>query len=185
MAVFLGGREIVNVVARDEDGKTDEWTVTSSDERTVLVTKVGSQISVLGVGVGDARVAVVTDSGDQRALPVQVYDSTFIDAGEFLIRYADTFECRWYNLTGDIDGSFYQPVVPDGWRALGSLGVRARGCPDIDGQHWMIVVKTDEEDADEERPPLVPPTGYAKEWEATLRSPFFLNLRWSDRVGRR
>ncbi len=164
VAVFLNGTETISVTANDENGEPDGWEVTSSDDGIIEVEKSGDVVIVSGVSLGEATITVTTDSGRQRSLPVQVYDHSVLDVGEILLKYVDTFDCRWYNLHGDRSGSFYHPVVPEGWHALGSLGVRARGCPSADGYHAMIVVKADEAEPHPLGPPLIDPTDYEEEW---------------------
>jgi Vacuolar protein sorting-associated protein 62/Insecticidal Crystal Toxin, P42 len=167
MAVFPGATDTLRVTAKGENGQPDDWTVTSSNDGIVTVLKLGgNSVQITGGDLGTARITVTTNSGRRRSVPVRVYDPTVLDAGEILLKYVDTFTCRWDDAHSGayLNGSFYQPVVPVGWHALGSHGEGGYGCPNIDGQAWMIVVKEDAADADPIHPPLTPPTDYTLEW---------------------
>lgn len=171
LAVFLDGRDSVEVTAKDENWKdSDSWTVTSSNEEIAIVGRDGKYIDVSGVGLGDATITVTTDWGMQRILPVKVYDHTVLDYGEILLRYVNTFDSAYSLLVYNLLGSafFMEPVVPEGWHALGFTGVRCI-FPDLvcaypANERWMILVKADEADADPLRPPLMPPIDYEEEW---------------------
>jgi hypothetical protein len=132
------------------------WTVASSDPSIVSVLKIGDKIKVTGVSLGKAAIMVTSQSRLRCSVPVRVYDTTVLDAGEILIKYIDTFKCLpQMNI---FDGSSYRPVVPEGWHALGSFAVPPSGCPNINGLQWMIVVKENSEHADPTAPPLLAPT---------------------------
>jgi hypothetical protein len=173
LAVFPGGEETVSVTATDAGGDPVDWTVASSAPSIVSVLQIGSEINVTGVSLGTAVIMVTTQSRLRRTVPVRVYDPMVLDVGEILIKYVDTFNSLPSHepLISQYPAYFYQPVVPEGWDALGSLGVPNDGGtfppPDINGQQWMIVVKENPEKANPITPPLVAPTG----WAATMYTP--------------
>jgi len=152
LAVFPGGEETVSVTATDGSGNPVDWTVASSAPSVVSALQIGSEINVTGVGLGAAVIMVTTQTGLRRSVPVRVYDPMVLDAGEIRIRYIDTFECFL-----GFPLSVYRPVVPAGWHALGSFAIATLGCPDINGQQWMMAVKENPEHADPITPPLVAP----------------------------
>jgi len=173
LAVMPGGDETLTVTATEDSGP---WTVTSSAPSIVSVLKIGDKIKVTGVSLGKAAIMVTTQSRLRRSVPVRVYDPTVLDAGEILIKYIDNFECLVSPPQAAYGpASFYRPVVPgpqgwhhvespsgtfvvpEGWQRLGTFGVPMDGCPDINGQQWMIVVKENPERADPITPPLVEP----------------------------
>jgi hypothetical protein len=83
------------------------------------------------------------------------------DAGDLTIRYVTNFEKRWKDIGsgGKYDGSFWHPVTPDGWYALGSLGFK--GYSDPNGKHWMMIVKESKNASGA----LKKPTQYKKEYD--------------------
>ena len=157
LAVFPGGEETVRVTATDADGGAVDWTVASSAPSIVSVVKVGSNTKVTGVSLGTAVIMVTTQTGLRRSVPVRVYDPMVLDAGEILIRYIDTFECLTPAAQDYGPVSFYRPVVPDGWLRLGTFAVPQAGCPNINGQQWMMAVKENPEQANSATPPLISP----------------------------
>jgi len=163
VAMLSDGQEAVGVTARDQSGNQLDWTVESSDPDVVSAERDGDAIELIGLGPGDAAVMVTTHSELRplrRALPVRVYDPLVLDAGEILIKYVDTFECLGpvSQIYGPV--SFYRPVVPEGWHRLGMFGISTGGCPNVNGQRWMIAVKENPEKADPITPPLAAPTRY-------------------------
>jgi hypothetical protein len=88
-------------------------------------------------------ITVTTESRLRRTVPVRVYDPTVLDVGEIQIKYVDTFECipQGGPTTAPRNESFYRPVAPEGWSALGSFRLPESGCRDINGTQWMMVVK--------------------------------------------
>jgi Vacuolar protein sorting-associated protein 62/Insecticidal Crystal Toxin, P42 len=170
LATFPGAQESITVAATNAIGGPDEWTVRSDNEAIAQVMKIGTRINVTGVGLGRTQLTVLSGAGVQRSVPVLVYDPKVLDVGEIEITYVDQFACRWTDAHAgaDIHASFYHPVVPAGWHALGSLGVRdALDCPVVSNQRWMMLVRADPDDADPVTPPLDPPTGFTKEWDDT------------------
>lgn len=163
VAMLEGGIQTVSVTARDANGNRLDWTVAPGDPNVVSARKNGDEIELTSLGPGSAAVMVTTQSElrpIRRSLPVLVYDSMVLDAGEILIRYTDRFECLAPVSRSYGPASFYRPVVPEGWHRLGSFGVPTAGCPDINGQQWMMTVKANPEKANPVTPPVLAPTGY-------------------------
>jgi hypothetical protein len=161
VSMVPGGSESIEVRAIDETGALESWTAAADDEAVATVTPLDSIVVVTGVGYGSATVTITSESGAEREVPVRVYDPMVLDVGELTLKYVTEFTCRWHDggSGGTYDGSFYHPVVADGFKALGSFGLRAYGCPNINGRQWMIVVK-----ADEGSTALAAPTSYVREY---------------------
>jgi len=165
VAMLAGGQQIVTVTARDEDGNKLDWIVSPGDPNVATALKNGDEIELTATDEGNTTLMVTTQSELRplrRTLPVRVYDSMVLDAGELLIRYVDRFECLGPVPSGYGSASFYRPVVPDGWYRLGSFGIPTGGCPNINGQQWMMIVKPNPPESDAEAPPVVAPTGYTR-----------------------
>ena len=162
VAMVPGGSESLEVQAVDAAGTAVPWTAASGDATVATVTTLGPMIAVTGVGYGTTAVTVSSASGVVRTIPVRVYDPMVLDAGEVTLKYVSAFTCRWHDggSGGTYDGSFYHPVVTDGFKALGSLALRVWGCPNIDGRQWMIVVK-----ADSGSTALAAPLRYIREYD--------------------
>ncbi len=162
VAMVPGRSETIKVRAVDETGMAESWTATSDDETIATVTQLDSIIAVTGVAYGNAVITLSGTSGTVRTVPVRVYDPMELDVGELTLKYVTDFTCRWHDggSGGDYDGSFYHPVVPEGYQALGSLGIGAHGCPNVDGKQWMIVVK-----ANAGSDALAQPTSYIREYD--------------------
>jgi hypothetical protein len=158
LAVFPGGEETVSVTATAAGGSAVGWTVASSAPSIVSVVQIGSQINVTGVSLGSAAIMVTTQTGMRRSVPVRVYDPLVLDAGEILIRYTDQFECLTPAAQDYGPVSFYRPLVPEGWQRLGTFAIPQAGCPNINGQQWMMAVEENPEQANPVTPPLVAPT---------------------------
>jgi hypothetical protein len=163
VAMIEGGQQTVVVRARDGNGNKLDWTVEPGDPTVVSAEKNGDAIELTSHGPGSTGLMVTTQSELRplrRSLPVRVYDPMVLDAGELLIRYVDTFQCLPPVSQIYGPGSFYRAVIPQGWFRLGSFGVPTAGCPDINGQQWMMIVKPNPDTADPDMPPVVPPTAY-------------------------
>ncbi len=160
IGVFPDGNENLDVDAIDEQGDEDTWRATSMDETIATVSTAGSQLTVEGVKKGDTSIRIISGAGLEREIEVRVYDPHVLETDDLYIKYVDQFTWRWDDSGsgGDYDGNFWHPVVPDGWHALGSLGIR--GYSDPNQNHWMIVVK--EKEGSES---LLPPVGYQMEYD--------------------
>jgi hypothetical protein len=146
VGVIPNGSETLEVTALDERALPDTWTVSAKDESIATVSKAGTQLTIVGVAPGDTSIAIRSKAGVARELPVKVYDPSVLDVGDLLIRYVDRFAWRWDDSGsgGDDDGAFWHPVVPEGWHALGSLGIRGYGDANAATPgYWMLVVKED------------------------------------------
>lgn len=159
IGVVPGGREEIAVTAVAADGSRDSWTAWA-DGPLVELTQDGSTLTIRGLEQGDTSVHVKSDAGLERKLPVRVYDPFVLDTGDLLIRYVDEFTWRWNDddSGGKHDGGFWHPIAPDGWYALGSLGIQGYGSPNH--TQWAIVVKEDGEVG-----ALASPTGYYREYD--------------------
>ncbi len=161
VGVVKDGWETIDVKAMDERGESDKWTVRTNDEKIAKVWKDGNQITVEGVKQGQTTLVITGASGVERNVPVLVYSPMELDVGDLTIRYVDTFEFRYNDRGsgGKHSASFWHPKTPEGWHALGSLGIKGYSNPD--GKHWMMIVKESEEGSGA----LKPPDGYYKEYE--------------------
>jgi hypothetical protein len=119
-----------------------------------------STIQVTGVGYGTADVTVTSNCGLSRTIPVQVYTPFNMDTGELTVTYVDSFIFIWSDQpdASGPDASFYRPVLPEGYCALGLLGIPDWSNPN--GRYAMMVVK-----ADEGSDALAGPTGYELVWQ--------------------
>jgi hypothetical protein len=91
----------------------------------VAVAAAGSQITVNGISAGLSKVAINAENLGQVVLVrVDEPNALQIDAAGLLITYTDQFTWIWDDSgSGATDnGSFWAPVPPPGYRALGSLG---------------------------------------------------------------
>jgi len=159
VSVVPGGSETITICATGPGGASDTCSVSCSDENIATATISDSTVSITGVGYGTANVTVTSSSGLFRTIPVQVYDPFFLDTGELTVTLVDSFTYIWHDAGSGAPNNvaFYLPVVPEGYHALGSLGVPNWSNPN--GNYAMMVVKPDEgSDA------LAEPTGYELIW---------------------
>ena len=159
VAVVPGGSETITVSAADPGGLPDECSITCSDASIATATISDSTISITGVGCGTAEVTVSSNSDETRTIPVQVYDQFILDTGELLVTFIDTFTYVWHDAGSDAPNNlaFYQPVVPEGFHALGTLAIPGWSNPS--GNYAMMVVK-----AEDGSDALAEPTGYEFVW---------------------
>lgn len=162
VSVVPGGAEDVAVIATDEDNMPRTFTVECDSEGVATITHTDSTIRVTGLGCGTANVTVRCDSSLLRTFPVKVYDKMVLDAGELLVAFADSFEYRWCDRGSGQpdDGQYYHPLPPEGFKALGSIGLRGYYNPN--GLEWIMVVK-------------------AKPGSDALAPPDSFRLVWADR----
>ncbi len=154
-----GASEAIEVTALDAKGVAGTWSVAVDDEGIVDVVSDGAKLIVTGSAIGDTWVRITSDAGLERDLEVRVYDPHVLDTGDLLLRYVDEFDWRWSDSgsTGSHDGGFWHPVAPEGWHALGSLGIQGYGSPNQN--QWMLVVKDDDAGA------IAAPTDYYREYD--------------------
>jgi len=113
-------------------------------------------VEVTGEGFGEATLTITSASGSVKKIPIQVYNHLVLDAGELKITYVDDFELvhhesgvgrcypiwHWWGswwFTWDHKASFYHPIIPEGYHALGSFAIPE--IADADGKYAMMVVK--------------------------------------------
>ncbi len=109
----------------------------------VDVAVAGDQISVQGVSVGLSKLAINAGNLGQVVLVrVDEPGALQIDAAGLLLTYTDQFTWIWDDSGSGAtdDGSFWAPVPPAGYRALGSLGRSGWGNPS--NSVAMVCVKT-------------------------------------------
>jgi len=141
VAVVPGGSESIEVTATDVNGEPDTFTATCDDGAVATVTQNGSEITVTGIDFGETIITITGSGGVTKEVPVQVYDHTVLDTGELLITFVDEFSYIW-NGGWTNETALYYPVLPEGYRALGSLEVIGYANPD--GNFAMMVVKAKE-----------------------------------------
>jgi hypothetical protein len=159
VSVVPGATETIDVCAIGSTGAPDTCFVYCADASVASVSMSDSTIQITGVAYGSTSVTVTTGCGLHRTVPVQVYSPFILDVGELLVTYVDEFSLVWadHGSGAPNDVAFYQPALPDGFRALGSLGVP--NWSDPDGNYAMMVVQAkDGSDA------LAEPTGYERIW---------------------
>jgi hypothetical protein len=158
VSVVPGGVELVTVTALDNDGVVETCTVLSSDESVVTVTQNNNVFMVTGQNYGHATVTVTSASGLTRGIPIQIYNPVILDCGELILTYTNTYVYRWHDAGsgGDYNGSYWHPVPPEGYYAMGSLGRPNWSNPN--GTKPMIVVKA--KDPNSALPPIKHPTDY-------------------------
>jgi hypothetical protein len=149
VAVIPGGSETITVTAFDDDGLPEACDVSCNDDAIATVTSDGSSFVVTGVDYGNTSLAITTQSGNTKNIPVTVYDHRVLDTGELLVTYTDRFTwLRSYDGTGmehPHSASFFHPIPPEGFYALGSYGFLGyEEDRDIDGEHAVMVVKPKE-----------------------------------------
>ena len=164
VSVVPGGSEEIRVCAVGSDGSPDSCVVSSSNTYVATASITDSTITITGANLGTAAVTVVSNCGLSCTIPVEVYNSSVLDVGELTVTYVDSFNYIWHDEGSHAPNNcaFYHPVVPDGYHALGSLGVPNWSSPN--GKYAMMVVK--EEDGSDA---LTEPTDYELIWEYKMR----------------
>jgi hypothetical protein len=124
VAVVPGGSETILVSARDQNNTLESFTVDNANESIITVTIKDTSFTITGVAFGKTEVNVTSTSGKRQVLPVEVYNHKILEVGELFITFVDQYEYRWNDRGsgGDYDGSYYHPLPPDNFYALGSLG---------------------------------------------------------------
>lgn len=159
VSVVPGGVEIITITALDKFGESDSCTAKSSDESVAVVVQNDLILAITGQEYGNATVTISSASGLTREIPVQIYNPVILDCGELIITFTNDYSYRWNDRGsgGDNDGGYWHPVPPEGYHALGSLGLRGYGNPN--GVRPMIVVKVKDESS--ALPPIKHPEDYA------------------------
>jgi hypothetical protein len=142
IALVEGGAQAVCVNACDRNGNPDDYTVVSENSGIATVAKVDSIFTVTGVSYGSTSIKITSSSGKSVDLPVKIYNLQVLETEELLISFAQTFQYRWCDRGSgqSMDGSYYHPVITEGFKPLGSLGFGGYYNPD--GHHAVMVVKT-------------------------------------------
>ena len=142
VAMVQSGTENVSIIAKNKEGQTETFTASSEDASIATAVSLSdSVVKVTGVNFGTTEITITSQSGVSKTLPVWVYDCQVLDVGELLITFCDVFQYRWDDRGsgGDYDGSYYHPLPPADFKALGSLGFRSYYNPN--GIHAVMVVK--------------------------------------------
>jgi hypothetical protein len=140
LGMIPGAWDTVTVRATSDSGADETWTATSSDPSIAAIAVSGNQLTVTGVGYGQATIRVTSKSGVERDIPVQIYDPKELNVGDLLLAYTDSFTLRGWNDENLPIDTWWQPVPPPGWKALGSLEAVNYG-GNANGKYWAIVVK--------------------------------------------
>jgi len=154
-----GGSETVAVYAKNSDGNPESFSITNSDPDIASASISDSAIYITGLSYGTTTIEITSGSRASSTLPVQVYDPFYLDTGEIIVTYVDSFTYIWHDAGSGApnDWAVYQPVVGEGFHALGSLGVPNWSNPN--GNYSMMVVK-----AKQGSDALAEPTGYEFVW---------------------
>ena len=158
VSVVPEGTQDIVVTATDESCSARPFTAVCDNEAVATVTRTDSTITITGHDYGRANVTISCDT-NVRVLPVEVYNPKVLGADELTIAHVRDFEYRWCSLGGGDtwSASFYHPVVPEGFHALGSFSFRGMSSPN--GRKSMVVVK-----AKPGTDALKPPVDYDLVW---------------------
>ncbi len=132
VSMVPGGSETVTLSATDANGSPSECTVSNSDPGVASVTITDSTMQITGLSYGITNLTITNGSGNNCTLPVEVYDKTILDAGEFLITYTDNYIDAHY-------GNLFIPIAPEGFYALGGMWTSDFAFPD--GKISVMAVK--------------------------------------------
>ena len=100
--------------------------VASSDPGVATASANGAAVTISGVAVGRASVAVTSADGRSATLEVQVYDPRRMEAGELSIAFTTEFSPVFVSSASSWEvGSWsaWQPVPPAGYHTLGDFGM--------------------------------------------------------------
>jgi hypothetical protein len=159
VSIEVDETKTISVSAQKDDGSSDSFTASCSSN-CVTVTENSTAISVTGNSLGNATIEVVSDSGLSSSVTVRVFDPMILMTDGLLIKYVDQFTWIWDDSGSGADdnGSYWEPVVPAGYHALGSIG--RGGWSNPNGDAAVIVVKElNGSDA------LAEPTDYTLIWQ--------------------
>jgi len=109
----------VDVTSLDAGGASIACQISNGNPSVASVTLDGATLHITGLSSGTTNVTVTNGRGGRRVLPVQVYDPLLLDTGELVITYTNQFEPVW-SQSSDTDLSFWKPVPPEGFYALGT-----------------------------------------------------------------
>lgn len=141
ITLVKGGSELVEVIAYDETGNVDDFTVSTGDAGTASVTTSGNTFTVTGVDYGETELTITGTSGKSTTVPVIVYNPQEMETEELVIAFSQTFEFRWSNSGyGALhEASCWHPITNDGFKPLGTLTFK--GYDDPNGKYGIMVVK--------------------------------------------
>ena len=159
LSLEVGEDASIAVAATAADGSPDSF-VTSCSNNCVTATVGEGEVLLTGQSIGEATIEVLTASGLAESVAIRVIDPQALLTDGLLIRYVDQFTWLWDDSGsgGDHDGAYWKPVAPDGYHALGSLGVSG-SYADPSGTKAVVVVRAvGESDA------LAAPVDYQHFW---------------------
>ena len=142
VALVPAGTENISIIARNKENQTESFSASSGDANiATAVVLSDSVVKVTGMNAGNTEIAITSESGITKAFPVWVYNYQILDVGELFITFCDLFQYRWDDSGsgGDYDGSYYHPLPPSGFKALGSLGFGGYYNPN--GIHAVMVIR--------------------------------------------
>ncbi len=159
VSMVPGAGDTVTIRAEKSDGTRDSCTIDNSDPNVAMATLSDSTIEITGVDYGMANINISSSEGQNRTLPVQVYTPFNFDTGDLTVTFTDSFTFIWNDMPafGSPDASFHDPVLPEGYRSLGSLGIPDWSDPN--GRYAMMVVQ-----ANAGSDALAEPVGYELVW---------------------
>ena len=136
VALVPGSMEKLTVCAYNGDGKKEALSVTCDNPGIASATLADTIVTVTGLSYGSTKVSFKSASGKTSSIPVKVYDPQVLETDELLISFSTTYQLRWnpaYTM------SYWHPVVTNGFKPLGSLGIASSSNPD--GKYAVMVVK--------------------------------------------
>lgn len=143
-SLIAGASETVGVEALDADGEAQSFTATAKGKGCVTLTDTATGFTVTAGTKLCQEEITVTSPKLSKAVTVNVYDPQSLDlGGGLLIRYVNQYTSRWDDAGsgGDQDMTFWHPVAPAGWYALGSYLEASYRDVNAAGDLPMIVVQ--------------------------------------------
>lgn len=154
ITVLVGGDQTIDV-------HSDAEVEVAKENEHIDVAVNGNQITVTGVSVGISKIAVNSgDLGQVVKVRVDEPKALQIDDAGLLITYTNQYTWIWEddNSGAALDGSFWAPMLPEGYRSLGSVGQATWSSPN---DHAIVCVKAiNGSDA------LADPVDYIERWHA-------------------
>jgi hypothetical protein len=130
-SVPVDGTIDVKVVATDTSAATEDVTVTSEDESIATAEVTSAGITVTGVSLGSTTITVTSASDLTSEIHVNVLSPSTLDIGGAELTFSTQFTYAWGDggSGADDDGSYWNPVPPAGFYALGSYGTAGYADP--------------------------------------------------------